>query len=161
LHVTLAEMLHRQGRAIGSRWRHQQMYVVGHQYICMNCTTVLLRLLVQCIQIKSIILVGVKTGRPIVASLYDMPSYPCYCQSRSTRHDENSFFIELIVVCPRFSFYAYPTYFLYLWKPGTTKPGTGHDYSSTTATGRPAFPRTARRPSASSTSSANREFPRT
>jgi hypothetical protein len=51
---------------------------------------------------KPVILFGEKTRRSIIASLYDIPGYPCYCQSRSSRHYENSFFTELIVVCPLF-----------------------------------------------------------
>jgi hypothetical protein len=81
--------------------------MVGHQHIGMYRTACIMAILLQPIKVTTVILVGIKTGLPIISALDQMQGNAGYDDARSSRHKYNLSLFHLIgyqknVVCPLF-----------------------------------------------------------
>jgi hypothetical protein len=62
------------------------MDVIGHQHIGMHCTAIPFRSFSKTAQIEPIVLVGKKTGRPVIASLNDVMRYSATLDTCASWH---------------------------------------------------------------------------
>ena len=79
--------------------------MVGHQHIGMYRTACITAILLQPIKVTTVILVGIKTGLPIISALDQMHGNAGYDDARSSKHKYNLPLFHLIgyqknVVCP-------------------------------------------------------------
>jgi hypothetical protein len=81
-------VFHQLRRAVRFFRCEQQMNVVGHEHVGMNHAAVLRRLLPQGVQVLAVIVIGVETGRPVVAALDDVPRDTGEGEASATGHGE-------------------------------------------------------------------------
>lgn len=72
LYIALTERLHHGADRPFGRCRHEQVDVVGHEHVGMDCTAVADAVLVEPVQIEPIVLVGEGAGLAIVSALDEM-----------------------------------------------------------------------------------------
>jgi hypothetical protein len=75
------------GNAIGLAWRDQQVDMVGHQHIGMDCTAVFLRRFAQTFQVEAQVLVRKEGRLTVIATLDDMLREPRHIEPWFACHD--------------------------------------------------------------------------